>query len=96
MRTTIKPIARRELADAASWYEKQRKGLGQSFVDRFVEVEASIASSPTSFDPVEPDVRRASMKRFPYSVYYTVEQQRCVIFAIVHDHRDDSIWQVRT
>lgn len=81
-------IAKRELDDAIVWYENRRNGLGQEFsiaVERQIE---KMASSPNQFARVREEVRRAVLRRFPYSIYFLVEDSRVVVLAIFHAKRD--------
>jgi plasmid stabilization system protein ParE len=54
-----------------------------------------IQRMPTVFPEVVPGVRRALTKRFPYAVYFRVEQSRVVIVVVVHQSRDPAVWQQR-
>jgi plasmid stabilization system protein ParE len=79
-------IANREFDDAISWYEDGREGLGRDF--RAVEqLLARIALSPKQFARVRGDVRRAVLGRFPYSIYFVVEDDRILVLAIFHARR---------
>ena len=40
-------------------------------------------------------MRRFLVLRFPYGIYYTVESEVVVIWAIKHLHRDPDYWQDR-
>jgi plasmid stabilization system protein ParE len=81
-------IAKREFDDAISWYEDRREGLGRDFsvaVERLLE---RIALSPSQFAYVKGNVRRAVLQRFPYSIYFVVEDYRILVLAIFHARRD--------
>ena len=39
--------------------------------------------------------RRYLVRRFPYGLYYTIEDQIVVIWAVKHLHRDSDYWQER-
>jgi toxin ParE1/3/4 len=54
-----------------------------------------IASRPESFPTRAENVRRALVRRFPYAVYYRLEDERIVVLAIVHTSRDSAVWQER-
>lgn len=63
-------IAKREFDDAIAWYENRHEGLGRDFstaVEREIE---RIASSPNQFARVKNEIRRAVLRRFPYSIYF--------------------------
>lgn len=81
-------IAKREFDDAISWYGDRREGLGQDFsvaVERLLE---RIALSPNQFACVRGNMRRAVLKRFPYSIHFVVEDYQIVVLAIFHARRD--------
>jgi plasmid stabilization system protein ParE len=85
-----------EFIAAGRYYNQQIPGLGDSFVD---EVEAGIAkilSNPTTWRIIEDNVRRYLVRRFPYGIYYTIEGDAVVIWAVRHLHRDpEDDWQSR-
>src|SRR5215211_6964529 len=86
-RIVFRRIAKRELDDAISWYESRREGLSQDF-SIAVELELErVASSPNQFARVRKEVRRAVLRRFPYSIYFVVEQLQVVVLAIFHAKR---------
>ncbi|MGJ7611774.1 MULTISPECIES: hypothetical protein [unclassified Variovorax] len=59
--------AARELQDAQRWYESQRAGLGAEFARSLEAVVHRIVRQPEGAPLVWEDVRRAHLKRFPYS-----------------------------
>ena len=80
-------IAKRELDDAIAWYENRHEGLGRDFstaVEREIE---RIASSPNQFARVKKEIRRAVLRRFPYSIYFVVEDPQVVVLAVFHAKR---------
>ncbi|HJP93747.1 MAG TPA: type II toxin-antitoxin system RelE/ParE family toxin [Pyrinomonadaceae bacterium] len=81
-------IARRELDDAISWYEERREGLGQEFSIAIENNLERIASSPEQFIRVKGEIRRAVLRRFPYSIYFLTEDFQIVVLAIFHVKRD--------
>ncbi len=40
-------------------------------------------------------IRRAIIKKFPYIVYYSVEKDHIVVFAVLHQSKDPQILQKR-
>jgi plasmid stabilization system protein ParE len=92
----IRPEAEAELAEAYRWYEDRRTGLGS---DLLLLVEASLTSiqrAPHSYPLVYHDVRRTLIKRFPYGIYYLVEETRIIVIAIFHAKRDPKRWRHRS
>jgi plasmid stabilization system protein ParE len=91
----LTPEAEDELDEAAQWYEQQAAGLGVDLVAKVRVALASIGAIPTIHAPVYRDIRRAMIRRFPYSVFYRVHPDRIEVLAVFHNRRDPSIWQGR-
>lgn len=73
---------------AFMWYEKQRRGLGFEFLDCVEVVLDSILSFPEMYEEVYSSFRRCIVRRFPFSVFYTVEGAEIIIHS-VFDNRQD-------
>ena len=80
-------IAKREFDDAISWYEDRRERLGRDFSVAAEQLLGRIALSPNQFARVRGNVRRAVLRRFPYSIYFVVEDDRLLVLAIFHARR---------
>jgi plasmid stabilization system protein ParE len=81
-------VARVEFDEAVAWYEAERAGLGlelKAVVDQTVAV---IAEQPGLFRQVRGPIRRAVLKRFPYTLHFLEEGDRIVILAVFHASRD--------
>jgi plasmid stabilization system protein ParE len=88
-------IARGELIEAQDWYEGEAAGLGRRFrqaVDAMVE---RMSDNPRQFPTVFKNVRRALLRRFPYSLFFVVEDNALIVIACFHASRDPSRWQER-
>lgn len=88
------PEAQAELDAAVDWYEQQA-GLGVALIATIQEALAQIADHPRLYAVIYHDARRASVRRFPYSIIYRVERTRVVVIAVIHNRRDPSVWQQR-
>ena len=82
--------------EAYNWYEQQKIGLGDEFIDCIDELLDRICLMPQSYPIVYRDVRRAIIKRFPYAIYYRLVSSRIIVTAIFHSHRNPKSWQRRT
>lgn len=89
--------AQAELDEAFLWYEEQRQGLGYEFLDEFEESLQRLSSHPEAYAPIEFDVRRCLLKRFPYGVIFGLDQQNdmIVIVAVSHLHKEPLYWRKR-
>jgi len=64
----VRPEAEVDAFEAASWYEREREGLGSAFLARLGWVFNRIENGPLQFPLVTADVRRALLGRFPFGV----------------------------
>ncbi len=84
-----------EYIAAGQFYNRQVPGLGDAFADAVEAGVQKILSGPRTWRVVEDDVRRFLVARFPYGIYYTMEHDVVVIWAVKHLHRDPDYWQQR-
>lgn len=92
----LRPEAERDLMEAASWYEEQQSGLGHRFLDEVLKTFSAIAETPSLYPIAHRDTRRSLIHRFPFGIYYRVEDEVVVVIAIIHASRDPRTWQRRT
>lgn len=95
LRLVVRPQAEAELQAARDWYDTQRSGLGQDFVDQVRETIVSVAERPASFPKVHGEVRRAILRRFPYGVFFRTTTEDIVILGIIHGRRHPRLWRSR-
>src|SRR5437660_11268316 len=88
LKVVFRPIARRELEEAAAWYDARRRGLGAEFKLVVQGLIAEISEQPTRFRRIRGELRRAVLRRFPYMVVYLAERERLIVFAVFHTSRD--------
>ena len=87
--------AEEDIDAAAQWYANQRLELAQDFLDAVDAVFELIAQFPQAHPEVDPGIRRVLTKRFPFCVYYTVDNERVTVFAVLHTRRSPNTWQQR-
>lgn len=94
-----RPQAEDDVIEVANWYETQRAGLGDDFIEEFLAVLDSLEMNPLLNCRQHPtkNIRWRYPKRFPYRVIYEViEDKRLVIIAaVVHAVRDERVWRGR-
>jgi plasmid stabilization system protein ParE len=91
----LRPEATAEIQDAFGWYERQRLGLGGEFLQAVRETLRGIEQAPLQYPKIRGEVRRALLRRFPYSILYVAEKERTVVFSCFHGKRDPRRWQSR-
>ena len=89
---TIQRIARKELLEAATWYEQQESGLAQGLLQEFEHVLDGLEAFPEMWPLVEQDIRRCPLKRFPYSILYRVLPEEVTVLAVMHHKRSPEHW----
>lgn len=92
----LREEAERDLADAALWYEQQRARLGHEFLDDVQSVMDRMAEEPLAFPIVHRNTRRTVLNRFPFCIYFIVEQSTIVVLAVIHGSRHPRRWKGRT
>lgn len=89
------PAAELEVAEAATWYEEQRSGLGQRFLTAVRKAAVDAAGSPHQYALVHGDLRRILVHRFPYALIFRETHDELFIAACYHLHRDPNVWRSR-
>ena len=88
----VRAEAAADIDDAFAWYEGRSAGLGVEFVRAIDVCLESIRRWPHSrriaFDHLEPPVRRALARRFPYTVYYVAAPRAVHVLGCLYQHRD--------
>jgi plasmid stabilization system protein ParE len=91
-RVIVRPEAAREVQEAFDWYEGRSEGLGLEFLRAGDACLAGVRRNPSAFPKVHKDVRRVLMRKFPYALFYLVEEERIVVVACFHAKRDPMDW----
>ena len=91
----VRRAAKADIRAAARWYESQRPRLGRDFLAEVGDVMLGLRRTPRMHQIIKVNVRRALVRRFPYCVYYTVENQQVEIIGAFHGKRDPAVWQAR-
>jgi plasmid stabilization system protein ParE len=87
--------AEEDLEEAATWYESQRPGLGQQFLDEVLASLTTIAELPLGYAVLYRNTRRVWMRRFPFGIFYQVENDGVIVIAVIHGSRHPRRWQGR-
>ena len=90
----IRPKAEAELAEARSWYESQRVGLGDEFLKEISQAVTQLQANPEARPFYYHDFRRLLTHRFPYKLFYRIEGDRVIVFRVLHARRKHE-WQLK-
>jgi plasmid stabilization system protein ParE len=94
-RIVTDPSADRDVEAAATWYEYERSGLGLEFLDEVRSAYDRVVNSPFGYQVLRFGVRRALVRRFPYIVYFIIEDNVVEVIAVLHTSRNPAEWQRR-
>jgi plasmid stabilization system protein ParE len=91
----IRPEAEGDALEAFRWYNEQVPGLGQEFLAEIDHALESIRAHPQANRKLYREYRRGLMRRFPFSIFYAIQDARIVVFGIFHAARDPRAWKRR-
>jgi plasmid stabilization system protein ParE len=92
----FRPAAAREFAADFRVYEKDYPGRGRRFVEAVDVALRRIAESPLRYPLLlDPDIRSAKVRRFPYRVVYVVVGDDVDVIAVAHAKRRPAYWRRR-
>ena len=98
-KVVARPQTEDDVIEAAQWYDSQRAGLGDEFIEEVLAVFDALEINPLLNCRRHPtkNIRWCYPKRFPYRVIYEVieDDQLVIIAAVVHAARNDRVWRGR-
>jgi len=89
------PEASEELEAVVTYYEEKRPGLGALFLADVKKARDRIVELPAAAREVRTSIRRRSIHRFPYFLYYAIDEGEIFIIAIAHKRRRPEYWKKR-
>jgi len=92
---SVWPEAEGDISEAFRWYEDKNEGLGSEFMRALDAILSSVQRNPTAYAIVYKQVRRALLRRFPYSVFYLFENDTIIVLACFHASRNPKRWKDR-
>ena len=95
MRYVFQPEALEEYSDAVRYYAQRSSELAQSFINAIEEAVFRVRETPARYPITEDNVRRCRVKKFPYSILYSVEPDYILILAVMHGKQRPGYWKSR-
>ena len=89
------PAAEQEFVEAAAYYERNVTGLGQRFGREVRHAIERLLEYPEMGSPVDVDLRRLVLVRFPYVLIYCFTPDMVTIVAVAHARRRPGYWRAR-
>jgi len=89
----LRQEAERDLAETYKWYNDKVTGLGSDFLAVVERALESIQENPARFSHIHREVRRALLHRFPYGIFFFLEDEKVVVLGVMHTARDPEKWR---
>ena len=91
----FKPEVYDDIKIAYDWYEEQRIGLGEDFLLTLEASYAQISRMPKAYQSIYKTVRRKLTSKFPYGIFFVIEDNKTIVLAVMHTKRNPSDWNDR-
>ncbi|MGB3509573.1 MAG: type II toxin-antitoxin system RelE/ParE family toxin [Microcoleaceae cyanobacterium] len=95
MKYVFHPAALTEYSEAVEFYAERRVEIAQTFINAVENTIFKIVESPTRWPVIDEDIRRCLMRKFPYGILYTIEDNFILILAVMHCSREPGYWKDR-
>ena len=81
-----------ELLRGIGYLESRAAGLGRRFFTEIQRAEKLIMEFPESAAEIAPAIRKRVLRKFRYSLIYTIEEDSLLILAVAHHRRRPGYW----
>jgi hypothetical protein len=99
MNIEFHPDAVTELNEAVDYYEAKEKGLGLDFASEVIATMNRIKAYPGAWPllcaELFPEISRALVKRYPYGILYSADNDQIYIVAVMNLSRNPEYWKKR-
>ena len=96
MRVRLTPETTADVEQIFTWYSERSAALGRDFLGCLSAVMHQLAGFPEIAPAVHSSVRRVLLHRFPYCVFYAIENRDVVVLGCFHAHRNPEVWRLRS
>ena len=90
----VRKRAEQNISEAFYWYEMKQKSLGYDFLENIQVQIRNIQNAPLLYQIRHKNIRCALVPRFPYGIFYLIENDKIIILAVLHFSRDPSFWKI--
>jgi toxin ParE1/3/4 len=84
-----------EYENQIRYYRRCQPGLQHRFTAAVEEALVRIVENPERWRMIEPDIRRCLVKKFPFSIIYSIQPGIIFVLAIAHSSREPGYWNQR-
>jgi len=88
--------AEEDIFDGYLWYEKQKTGLGEEFLEALDGAEQTIVSNPNTYQVrYKKKVRTFVVNRFPYLIFYVIDGKNIDVISVFNTKQHPKEWKDR-
>jgi plasmid stabilization system protein ParE len=87
--------ARSDIKEVIKYYENEMPGLGSDFLHEFRSTLHLIQPHPKIGAIQEGNIRKFSLDRFSYDVFYCIENNMIKVAGVLHQRRDPDLIKSR-
>lgn len=91
----LKPEAEKDIRKAMAWYNEQNKNLPDILLNIIDESLEKIKEFPEHYQKRYNDIRIVFTKKFPYGIYYTLEENTIFVHAVLHTKQNPTTAEKR-
>lgn len=88
--------AEHDIEEGYVWYEDQRTGLGEEFLESLDQAKSAIVQNPTTYRiRYKKKIRGFVVDRFPYLILYVVNGKDIDVISVFNTHQHPRKWKKR-
>lgn len=88
----IRQKAKKQILEAYYWHENQIETLGVQFYFALEACFSLIQRHPLAFPKIYRETHRALLRRFPYSLFYLIKENKIIVLGCLHNHENPKKW----
>lgn len=88
-------FAQSQYREAHRWYEAVQAGLGEQFANQVDEAIQRLVRNPAQFKIAAKQYRRILLKRFPYEMFFELDDDHIVIYSVFHTSQNPKRWEAQ-
>lgn len=92
---SIRKEAELDINNDFEYYQEKRAGLGHDFLLCVEEALEKLQRNPLAYREIYKGLRRVPIQRFPYRIFYVVQNHNVIITAVFHARKDPKSWSLR-
>lgn len=91
----INKFAENDLTISISFYEEISNELKKDFLFELKNIFLRIKDNPYQFPIIKKKARKANLSKFPFAVFFIVDNNVINVFSIFHFSRNPKVWKKR-